>query len=434
MQDLQISHERVDSLMPAARNARTHSNKQIRQIAECIRQYGFLNPVLRDKDGRIIAGHGRVEAAKLLKRDTVPVICADQLTPDQARAFAIAENKLSELGGWDIDTLSLELGELIDLDFDPLSIGFEIAEIDALLVHDDDASGEEKVFEPDRSKPAVTIVGDLWHVGPHRLIWGDARDPAVFADLLGADRAQLVFVDPPFNVAVAGHVSGLGKHRHREFPMASGEMSPADFTAFLSEVLTNQADFSVDGSVHYVCMDFRHMSELLEAGSSAYAKLLNLCVWVKTNGGMGSLYRGQHELVFVFKAGTAPHINNVELGKNGRYRTNVWRYAGANAFGKDRDDHLAMHPTVKPIAMVIDAILDCSARGGLILDSFVGSGTTLLSAHSTGRHGAGIELDPLYVDLALERLGKAVGTEPILAASGQTYAEVRAARLQESRS
>ncbi|MEQ1611449.1 MAG: site-specific DNA-methyltransferase [Hyphomicrobiaceae bacterium] len=233
----------------------------------------------------------------------------------------------------------------------------------------------------------------------------------------------MVFTDPPYNVRIDGHVSGLGKTQHREFAMASGEMSVSEFTAFLKSVFSNLVEASTDGAIHFVAMDWRHMTEVPEAGRTTYTELKNLCVWSKTNGGMGSLYRSQHELFFVFKSGTAPHINNVELGKHGRYRTNVWTYAGANTFSATRDDDLAMHPTVKPVVLVSDAILDCSRRKGVVLDAFAGSGTTLVAAHKAGRLGYGIELDPLYCDVILRRLAKVTGLEPKNLVTGRSFTE-----------
>jgi len=240
----------------------------------------------------------------------------------------------------------------------------------------------------------------------------------------------MIFTDPPYNVPIDGHVSGLGRHQHREFAMASGEMSPDAFTAFLSSSFAHLVAHSKDGAIHYVCMDWRHIRELMAAGDAHYTELKNLCVWAKTNGGMGSLYRSQHELVFVFKAGRAAHINNVALGRYGRNRTNLWSYAGANVFGSARDDALEMHPTVKPVDLVHDAILDCSQRGDLILDPFAGSGTTLVAAHKAGRRGYGVEIDPTYCDVIVQRLEKACGEHAVLAESSQTFAELTALREQ----
>ena len=410
---IEVDQLPVANLRPYPRNARTHSQKQIAQIAASIRTFGFNNPVLIDEDGVIIAGHGRVAAAISLGIETVPVIRLDHMSEAQKRAYILADNKLAEKAGWDKEILAIELQNLIqiDLDFDISITGFEMPEIDVLISASEAPPAKDDPLDhvPAVAEVPVTRLGDVWQIGPHRLICGNSLDSATYARLLNGERAQMVFTDPPYNVPIDGHVSGLGEIQHREFAMASGEMSEAEFTAFLGAVFLNLVASSVDGAIHFVCMDWRHMSEVLAAARGNYAELKNLCVWAKTNGGMGSLYRSQHELVFAFKAGTAPHVNNVELGKHGRYRTNVWQYAGANAFGTTRDDDLAMHPTVKPVALVADAILDCSKRSGLVLDAFAGSGTTLVAAHKTGRRGYGIELDPLYCDVVVRRLSKVTG-------------------------
>jgi len=388
--------------------------------------------VLVDKTGSIIAGHGRVEAAKQLGLATVPVIRLEHLTESEKRAYILADNRLAEKAGWDREILAIELQHLmeIDVDFDISLTGFEMPEIDVLIdgLEPKPTKADPADVIPEVTGPAVTRRGDIWQIGPHRLICGDSTAPETYARLLDGERAQMVFTDPPYNVPIDGHVSGLGAVRHREFACASGEMTEAEFTAFLGSVFAHLVDVSADGAIHFVCMDWRHMAEVLTAAREPYAELKNLCVWSKTNGGMGSLYRSQHELVFVFKAGTAPHVNNVELGRHGRYRTNVWSYAGANAFSATRDADLAMHPTVKPVALVVDAILDCSMRKGIVLDAFAGSGTTLVAAHKTGRRGYGIELDPLYCDVILARLGRIAKLEPVLATTGQSFAEVAAER------
>ena len=432
MTPLTITSLPVGSLKPYDRNARTHSAKQIAQIAASIKAFGFNNPVLIDKDGGIIAGHGRVEAAKLLGIKTVPCVRLEHLTDAQKRAYILADNKLAEKAGWDPEILRIELQHLtsLDLDFDVSATGFEMPEIDVLLsdaAPESDPADEVPAIEPG---PAVTRLGDIWQIGPHRLICGDATKADTYARLLEGARAQMIFTDPPYNVKIEGHVSGLGSVKHREFAMASGEMTTSEFARFLSDVFANLAAHSIEGSVHFICMDWRHMNEVLAAASPVDSELKNLCVWAKTNGGMGSLYRSQHELVFVYKAGTAPHINNVELGKHGRYRTNVWSYAGANTFSKTRDNDLAMHPTVKPVALVADAILDCSKRKGIILDAFGGSGTTLVAAERTGRRGYAIELDPHYCDVIVRRVAKIAGLAIVHAETGKTFTEIADERAE----
>ena len=431
----QLDYTPVADLKPRARNPRTHSKAQIRQIAASIERFGFTNPVLVDGAGGIVAGHGRVEAAKLLGLPTVPTIRLEDLSEAEIRAYVLADNRLAERAGWDRQTLALELQGLadLDLDFDLTITGFDAPEIDILIgeleAADEDDPADEVPAVDDR--PPITRPGDLWSIGKHRLLCGDATDPDAYARLLDGAAAQMVFTDPPYNVPIDGHVSGLGKVRHREFAMAAGEMSDAAFTDFLTTVLRNLAAASVDGAIHYVCMDWRHVHELLVAGRAAYGALKNLCVWAKTNGGMGSLYRSQHELIFVFKAGTAPHINNVELGRHGRYRTNLWSYPGVNGFGKERDAALALHPTVKPIRLVADAVRDCSKRGGIVLDAFAGSGTTLVAAERTGRRGYGLELDPRYCDVIVRRVAAAAKVEATHQATGRPFAAIEQERKED---
>ena len=435
MRSLKVTYLSTDALAPYPRNARRHSKKQIRQIAASIEEFGWTNPILVDGSGGIIAGHGRVEAARLLGIETVPTIRIENLSEVQKRAYILADNKLAELAGWDRGILARELQGLLefDLDIDVTVTGFETPEIDVLIGELDPAQEEDPADEIPALEegPQVTRPGDLWLIGQHRLICGDATDPETYARLLDGGEAQMVFTDPPYNVPIDGHVSGLGKVRHREFAMASGEMSEEEFTAFLPTVFRNLAGHSADGAIHFVCIDWRHIGEVIAAGKTAYDELKNLCVWAKTNGGMGSLYRSQHELVFVFKAGRAPHINNVELGRHGRYRTNIWSYPGINSFGKNRDADLALHPTVKPVALVADAMLDCSKRGGIVLDAFAGSGTTLIAAEKTGRRGYAIELDPRYCDVILRRMAAITGLEAIDAATSKPFTQIERERATE---
>ncbi|MDX2035339.1 MAG: DNA methyltransferase [Isosphaeraceae bacterium] len=438
-QNLKIESRPISSLTPRRGNPRTHSEKQIRQIARSIETFGFTNPILIDKDGNVIAGHGRLRAAKQLGLETVPTLQLEHLSEAQVRAYVIADNRLAELAGWDRDLLAIELQGLteMELDFDLEVIGFETAEIDLAIGGSSEGIESDPADETsgiDPNAPTISRPGDLWQIGPHRLLCADALDAASYARLLGDQKASLVFVDPPYNVPIEGHVSGKGRARHAEFAMASGEMSEAEFTGFLEKALGLHAAHSVDGALHFVCMDWRHSAELLAASRSVYRECKNVCVWVKTNAGMGSLYRSQHELVYVFKVGTAPHVNNVELGRHGRTRSNVWRYAGVNSFGSGRDAALAMHPTVKPVRLVADAILDCSRRGDLVLDGFAGSGTTLLAADRTGRIGYGLELEPRYVDAAIRRMSEHAGLEALLVETGQPFDVVAQQRMNEDRS
>src|SRR6266481_4986814 len=390
MGNLSIIYRKISDLKPYPRNARTHSRKQVKQIAAAIKEFGFTNPVLIDESDQIIAGHGRVAAAKLLGLAEVPTLQLSHLSPLQKRAYILADNRLAEKAGWD-------------------------KEIPAV-------------------GPAVSQPGDLWRLGNHRLLCGNALDNRCYGTLLGGAKAALVFTDPPYNVAINGHVGGKGQIQHRDFAMGCGEMTSSDFTTFLTTTFEQLAANSADGSIHYAFMDWRHMQEMLQAGHAAYSELKNLCVWNKTNGGMGSFYRSKHELVFVWKSGTAPHLNNFELGQHGRSRTNVWDYAGVNAFRSERMDELQMHPTVKPVGLVAEALRDCSRRGDLVLDPFCGSGTILIAAERTGRKARALEIDPAYVDVAIRRWEALTGKSATLV-SGETFEEIaeqRTAALQRS--
>jgi DNA modification methylase len=412
---------------PYPRNARTHSKKQIRQIATSIEHFGFVNPVLVSDDGEIITDHGRVEAARELGMKTVPTLALSHLNEAERRAYVLADNKLALNAGWDTELLAIELQGLIDLEFDIDLTGFGIAEVDLILdeaaeANPDGTDPAEDVLPPIPSH-AVSQPGDIWRLGHHRLICGDARDCDVIHALLGNEQADLVFTDPPYNVKIDGNVCGSGSVRHREFAFASGEMSEEQFTRFLATTLGHVSAAIRDGAIAFVCMDWRHMGELLEAGQSCFSELKNLVVWNKTNGGMGSFYRSKHELIFVFKRGTAPHTNTFGLGDTGRYRTNVWDYAGISSMGAERAGELAMHPTVKPVALVADAIRDCSRRGEIVLDCFAGSGSTLIAAHRTGRRARLVEYDPLYCDTIIRRWQDYTGKQAICDGTGESFEE-----------
>jgi DNA modification methylase len=420
----------ISSLRPYTRNARTHSKKQIKMIAESIQAFGFTNPILTDENSTIVAGHGRVEAARLIGMIEVPTVRLENLTEDQIRAYVIADNRLAEKAGWDNSILAIELQHLMTLDcvdFDVTITGFEVPEIDMIIEEAKESSAAEDVIpELNMDQPAVTEAGDLWLLGKHRIFCGNALHDATYRTLMGKNRAALSFCDPPYNVKIDGHATGNGAIRHREFAMASGEMSEAEFLSFLNNSLRLTAEFSANNSVHYVCMDWRHVGDLLAAGSQNYDQFLNLCVWVKDKGGMGSFYRSQHELVLVFRKGKGPHRNNVQLGQFGRNRTNVWQYPGIHTLSKQSGEGnlLALHPTVKPVAMVADAILDSSARGEVVLDAFLGSGTTIMAAERVGRICCGIELDPAYVDVAIRRWQNYTGEAAIQGNTGKRFDEV----------
>lgn len=425
----------IDLLKPYAGNARTHSDKQLATIVRSLEAFGWMNPLIAERDGTIIAGHGRWQAAKQLGLTHCPVVRVEHLTPDAARAYRLADNRIAELSEWDRDTLEIELQHLssVDLDFNIETIGWDLTELDLLLDPEKDAEdGDPADADVPAPEPvAVTQLGELWQLGAHRLLCGSSLEAVSFATLMNGNKASVCFQDAPYNVRISGHVSGLGKTTHREFAMATGEMSDAEFRAFLSTNAKLVADNVADGAILAMCMDWRGGLLLQLAMADAQLSLINLAVWAKTNGGMGSLYRSQHELVFISKKGSAPHINNVELGKHGRYRTNVWRYAGVNSFGKKRMEQLGGHPTPKPISLVADYLRDVSHRGQIVLDSFMGSGTTLLAAERTGRIAYGMDLDPVYIDLTIRRWQKMTGRTATLADTGQSFADVEAERLSQ---
>ena len=434
LSELTIEYKPVEELIPNSRNARIHSRQQIRQIAASIKEFGFVNPVLIDSQNKIIAGHGRLAAAQLLGIRQIPTTSLQGLTEDQIRAYVIADNRLAENSGWDKSILAIELQHLLTVDsqlsLDITVTGFEIPEIDLLL---EEAKGKkpdpEDLAEIDESSLPITRSGDLWQLGKHRILCANSLAPGSYKTLMNSRSANVVFVDPPYNLIINGNVAGHGSIRRREFAMASGEMDNAEFAAFLTQALSLLARHSSPNSVHFICMDWRHLGQLLKAGEQAYKSLLNVCVWIKENGGLGSFYRSRHELILVFKKGTGRFRNNIQLGQYGRYRSNVWEYPSTRAVSRRNEEGnlLALHPTVKPIAMVADALLDCSARGEIVLDCFLGSGTTLIAAERVGRVCYGIEIDPLYVDVAIHRWQKHSGDFAIHAGTKKRFDEIAVA-------
>jgi hypothetical protein len=422
----------VDQIKPDPRNARKHPAPQMAPLMASISEFGFVSPVIIDEHDQLIAGHARLESGKAVGLKTIPCVVMKHLSAAQKRALALADNRIAELAIWDTDMLRETLEELINVDFNVETTGFSTAEIDVLF--EAPSASPTPASDPDDEQmevsagPAVTIPGDLWLLGKHRVTCGNSLEEATYERLLEGERADLVCEDMPFNVKISGHVSGLGKVKHREFAMASGEMSQDEYTEFLTTAFGLGAKHSVDGSIHFQFTDWRHLREMVTAGYAVFTELKGVCVWDKRAGGMGSMWRSQHELIFAWKHGRAPHVNNVQLGKNGRYRTNIWSHPGLNSFRKGRDEELAMHPTVKPVGLIADAIRDCSRIGGLVLDAFGGSGTTLIAAERTRRRAALIEIDPHYVDIAIRRWEKLTGHEARLASTGQTFAEVEAQR------
>jgi DNA modification methylase len=426
-----IEHIPIAELVVGSRQLRIRKKSVLDSMGASIRQFGFLVPVIIDGANHIICGKGRVEAARLVGMTDVPCVRVTHLSEAERRVFAIAENQLGQLAGWDQETLRIELTELtgMDLSFSLELTGFSSAKIDAIVFGGDgnDARGDAIPALPDQ---IVSQVGDLWLLGDSRLLCGDATAPESFDRLLAGEQVRVVFTDPPYNVAVAGHVTSGGKHG--EFVMASGEMSDDEFTEFSTKVMLRASETLIDGGVAYYCMDWRHMEHTLAASKSAGLELLNLVVWDKKAGGMGSFYRSRHELIFVFRKPGASHLNRVELGKHGRDRANVWTYEGVNGFGAAKAKAREMHPTVKPLGLVRDAILDCTQKGDAVLDLFSGSGTTIIAAESVGRRGFATELDPRYVDVGVVRWQEFTGREARLASTGKTFREVRAERTMAS--
>ena len=422
---LEIEYRCPDELAPYAKNPRRHSRKQVAQIAASIRKFGFTNPVLIADDDEILAGHGRVEAAMSMGLPSVPTVRLSQMSEADRRAYVIADNKLATNAGWDQEVLAGELKGLIEIGYEVEVTGFSVTEVD-LTIEEANQSSTSGPGATDDDMPLMTgtpttRLDDIWQLGRHRLLCGDSRDRNSYRILMGDEQAQMIFTDPPYNVPIDGHVCGLGRVRHREFVMAAGEMSPTEFAAFLTTTLGLGAEHCANGAIAFVCMDWRHVAELSQAGLQTFSELKNICVWNKTNGGMGTFYRSKHEFIFVFKVGDAPHINTFGLGETGRYRTNVWDYPGVSSRHGGRLADLEMHPTVKPVALVKDAILDCSRRAAIILDMFGGSGTTLIAAERTGRIARLIEYDPLYCDTAVRRYEQATGKQAILLSTQQPF-------------
>lgn len=429
-----VEYHPTTSLTAYEQNPRRHPEKQIIKLMASISEFGFVLPVLVDTERTIIAGHARIEAARRLKISEVPVLVAADWSKAQVRAYRLADNRLAELAAWDDELLAIELSALIEIDEVSIELlGWQTAEIDLITDTDSKTSNSSDPADAIIEPPATPVSrpGDLWLLGSHRLLCGSSLETASWDRLMDGDIGAMVFTDAPYNVPVSGHVCGLGKVQHAEFAMASGEMSRSEFTNFLSEAIRQLSANLRDGSVLDLCMDWRHLPELLSATEANDLALLNLCVWNKNNGGMGSLYRSKHELVLIAKKGKAPHTNNVELGKHGRYRTNVWDYAGVNSFGKARMADLADHPTVKPVALVADAIRDVTRPGEIVLDAFMGSGTTILAAARTKRIAYGIEIEPAYIDVAIRRWSAMIAEEAVLQGTGETFAEVAARRADE---
>jgi DNA modification methylase len=429
---LAITYMASASVKLNLKNPRRHTDKQVEQIARSIRAFGFSVPIAVDSNLTVIAGHGRVLAARMLGMVELPTIRLDHLSDAQLKAFMVADNRLAENSVWDDRLLAEQLKSLseVELDFSLEVTGFEMGEIDVII--EGAAPGAEGANDPadvlPESEPAIPVSreGDLWLLGRHRLYCGNSLNAHSYHVLMEGVRADMVFGDPPYNVKITGHAGGLGRTQHQNFKMAYGEMSESEFTEFLAQAFALLSAHSVNGSLHYIFMDWRHMQEVLSAGTQVYNELKNLCIWSKGCGGMGSLYRSSHELVFLFKNGKESHHNNIQLGKFGRNRTNVWSYPGVNSFARSTEEGnlLELHPTVKPVSLIADAIMDSSARGDIVLDPFCGSGTTIVAGERTGRVCYGIELDPKYVDVAVRRWQAFTSLQAKHGISGRSFSDL----------
>lgn len=430
---LEIEHVSIGVIRTGNRQLRRHDDAKLRKLMRSIEQFGFVRPLVLDRHNRLIDGHAILEAAQRLGFETVPATRLEHLSDQDARLLKITLNRLQELADWDEEALKIEFETLIDLDpeVDLTLTGFELPEIDVVMLGaESDDQAEEDETDDIEPGPPVSCLGDLWQIGSHRLICGDARDPETLAQVLNGARAQAVLSDPPWNVPISGHVGNSGRTQHPEFTMASGEMSEEAFEAFLRDVMANMTDALIEGGLMYLFIDWRHVEMLLRIGGSLGLSLENLIVWNKTNAGMGSFYRSQHELIPLFKKPGASHINNVQLGSHGRYRSNVWTYAGSNSFGAGRMERLEAHPTTKPAHMLAEALLDCTRRGDVVLDSFCGSGSILIAAERVGRIACAGELDPIYVDRALRRFERCFGIEAIHVETGLSFEELAEQRSE----
>lgn len=407
------------------------SRAKIKKWKDRLRTVDFVLPILVDNNNEAITGVARILAARELGLKEIPTLCHSELTPEHLRAIRIADN--FGLGGIDVDNplLAEELEELIKVGFNPLDLGFDTAELDKIFANVlSSVVGETEDLTPPQMP--VPKTGDMWLLGDHRAMCADARNPETLLTLMGGRSATAIITDPPFNVPIAGHVSGLGKKKHREFAMASGEMSDEQFEQFNKDYLKTALPFLKPGGNAYVFMDWRGAYTLTKATRELPLQHINTCVWVKTNGGMGSLYRSQHEFALVFRKEGGKPINNVQLGRYGRNRTNVWQCAGANAFGATRDEDLAAHPTVKPVTLIEDIIKDSTNRGDVVLDLFGGSGTTLLAAERCRRSAMLCEIDPGYIEVTIQRFERATGVDAIHEDTGLTYSELKKQRQQAS--
>lgn len=431
--DMKVEHLPIGELVEPARKYRQHPQREIAALKTSILQFDITKPILVDKNKMIVAGHAVWKAAKEIGRETIPVIFLHHLTPEQIRLYRLADNQIGTMSSFDDELIRLEIGEVssicANLNLDIEVTGFTGAQFDQFLLPAEEAATAQNEEADEDLEPveeaAITRPDDLWVLDKHRLLCRNSLEGASYLALMQGELAQMVVADSPYNLPVRGTVSS--SKQAREFAFASGEMSSTEFIEFQRSIFGHCVQNSVDGSIHYQFMDWRHALEILVAGREEYTELKNILVWNKTNASRG-FYRSQHELIFVFKSGTADHICTFGIEDGARYRTNVLTYPGCNTFRSGRDEDLAAHPTVKNLSLIADLLRDCSKRNGIILDPFGGSGTTLLAAELTGRRARLIEIDPLYVDVTIRRWEKRTGRQAILEATGQTFDEVAAER------
>lgn len=431
MRELIIEYVKVSDLVPYLDNPRLRTRRQRRLLAKLMQKHGCVVPILIDETNMVIAGHGRLEAANSIGMQTLPAIRLSDLSEHQKHSLRIADNRVAELGGWNMELLQKELQVLVDAKFNMAFTGYDPIDLDKILTPPLDPTLEDETPLPPAPAKPVSRLGDIWLLGKHRLLCGDSRDEQSYAQLLQGETAALLATDAPFNVKINGHVSGNGRVKHDEFAMASGELSREEFIGLLRLIFLNCRNHLCNGALVYAFMDWRSIADLVVLGRELFERHMNICVWAKRNAGLGSHYRSAHEMIAVFKHGTEPHINNIQFGRLGRNRTNLWQYDGASGFSKTRAKDLEDHPTVKPLAMMSDIIRDASGPDDLVLDPFGGSGSTLIAAEITGRRAALIEIEPKFVDVTLRRFQERTGKEPVLAASDKPFSVIARERLEE---
>lgn len=416
-----------------SRRVRKVSERATALCAANLNRFGQPGPILVSDDLVVIHGEEILAAASRLGWRSINIVRMPNLNESERRVLTLALAKLPLLSSWDDEALRVELSELVTLDLDfqiEDMTGFSIAEIDLILTPGQDEAKDDPLdtLPDDLPGEPVSRPGDLWVLGDNRLLCGDALDPESYRRVMEGTMARMVFTDPPYNIPIAGHVSGLGKVKHRDFAAGVGEMSFEAFSAFLKQALTNATSHLIDGGLLYMFMDRRHIEELLRAARETGLSIVDMCIWNKLVGGMGSFYRSQHEPILVFRSGNASHLNNIELGRHGRYRSNVWDHRGLASFGRDRRALLTMHPTVKPVSLIVEAIKDGTRRNDIVVDPFAGSGSTIIAAERARRIGYGIELEPRYVDIIVRRWEAMSGHTAVYQTSGATFGEMLATK------